>query len=404
MKHWILIAFFSLNIISWAKVSIIPTPQQIKWGEIEEVDADKIKVNFPEKAFNATELAQRILRAKLKAAQKAPSVVVNLKFDANLSKTNAYKISYSSSNHVTTINIAGNSSQAIFDGIVTFEQLLEKKTNGKIALHLAEITDFPVWKKRFLGNYSLFTEQNLIVAAKFKFGGLAFQFRDQWQKLSPDNPHFNKGFRLIKKYAQYDILDFMLVYHIYASRGPRSRTMFNIASEKDIQGLIERCIFAASNGISQIMICADDWTPMKDGVYICPNKAERDKFGECAGKAHGVLMTRLHNALKKSFPKLTLSFCPPVYSLEGHAAESPKMAGYLQDLAKNLPANVPVVWTGSQVVSGEITADHYQRFSRLLAGHKTMIWDNSSCYVYPIHSWKTKFFRWPGKSVFRNIC
>ena len=398
MKYWILTAFILFSIVSWAKVTVIPTPQQVKWGKVLEIDADKIKINFPQKAFKTKELARKILSNKLKAATKSPVVEVNLKFNNKLEKINAYAINYSTNKAVTTVNISGNSSQALFNALMTFEQLLQKKANGKIALNLASVSDYPVWNNRFLGNYSVFTESNLITAAKLKFGGLAFQYRNQWHKLAPSTPlrgvfkNYREAFALMKKYSQYEILDFMLVYHIYASRGPRSRPMFNIASEKDIKGLIERCRFAASNGIAQIMICADDWTPMKNGVYICPNKEELAKFGECAGKAHGVLMTRLYNDLKKSFPKLKFSFCPPVYSLEGHAAESPKMAGYLRDLVTNLPSEVSVVWTGNGIISREITAEHYRRFSKLLAGHKTMIWDNSDCYVYPVHSWKTNFF------------
>ena len=392
MKYWVIITFLLLSLISLGKVAIIPTPQKIKWGGVLEIDSDKIKINFPSGIFKAKELAQKIFSNKLKQAVKSPRVVVNLKFNKSLSKSDTYTINYFSDNGLTIINISGNSSRALFYGLMTFEQLLQKNGNGKITLNLAEIIDFPVWQKRFMGNYSLFKEKDFITAVKFKFGGLAFQYRDQWHKLSNDKPYFRKGFALIKKYAQYEVLDFMLVYHIYASRGRRSRPMFNIASKKDVQGLIERCKFIASTGISQIMICADDWTPMKDGMYICPNKEEREKFGKCAGKAHGVLMTRLHNALKKSFPKLIFCFCPPVYSLEKHSAESPKMAGYLRDLVKNMPPEIPIVWTGNEVVSRKITADHQRRFSKLLSGHKTMIWDNSACYVYPVHSWKTSFF------------
>ena len=392
MKYWVFSILFLSCIISWAKVSIIPTPQQIKWGKVLKIDSDKVKINFPLKGFKAEILARAILQNKVKLAIKSPVLIIDLKFGKVSSNVNAYTIDYSVDKTITTVTITAKNSRALFYGLMTFEQLLQKNDNGKISLHLAKVLDYPFWKNRFLGNYSLFTENNLKKAAKYKFGGLAFQYRDEWQKLSPKSSFYQKKFALTKKYSQYDVLDFMLVYHIYASRGPRSRAIFNIASEKDIAGLIERCHFAASNGISQIMICADDWTPMKNGIYICPNKEERDEFGECAGRAHGVLMTRLYNALGKSFPKLKFSFCPPVYSLEGHAAESPKMAAYLSDLVKNLPFDVSIVWTGNHIVSHKIIREHYQRFSKLLAGHKTMIWDNSDCYVYPIHSWKTIFF------------
>ena len=398
MKQCLFIIFFLINVIVLAQVPVIPTPQKIEWGPKKEVATDRIKINFPECGFKAKKLAVELLQDKIKFPAQSPAVIVDLKFDPELNKPELYKMSYMQKGGITNVTITGATTKALFNGLMTFAQLLQKKNDNKVVLNLAKITDYPYWKNRFMGNYSVFVENNLKLAAKYKLGGVAFQIRMQWDKLKPEGAlrgvfkNYGEAFALMKKYSQMEVLDFMLVYHIYAVRGKRTRPMFSVANPEDVKGLIERCRFAASNGINQIMICADDWTPMEKGVYVCPSKEERAKYGKCAGKAHGVLMAKLYKALNKPFPALKLSFCPPVYSLSGHGAESPKMAVYLKDLAEQLPKEVPVVWTGNQIVSREVTADHFRRFSKLLNGHKTMMWDNSDCYVYPIHKWKTVFY------------
>ncbi len=395
MKQYLSILFLLCYGTVFSYPAIIPTPQKIEFGKTIKISSNRIQINFPAQGFKAKSFAQKLLKKKINMESKSPEVIIDLKFDLNLTKPESYKINYSKKAGIHNMVITGATTKALVYGLMTLEQLIEKKANDKVSLSLAKVYDYPCWNNRFLGNYSIFVPKNLELAARYKFGGVAFQFRSEWRRLKPDTAlrgsfkNYREAFGLMKQYSDMEVLDFMLVYHIYAVRKKRTSPIFNIANEEDIAGLIERCKFAVENGINQIMICADDWTPMKNGIYVCPHKEERAKFGLCAGKAHGILMTRLYDALKKSYPKLKFSFCPAVYSLEGHNAESPKMAMYLKDLSANLTKEVPVVWTGNKIISRNITADHYKRFSKLLNGHKTMIWDNSDCYVYPIHQWKT---------------
>jgi hypothetical protein len=76
--------------------------------------------------------------------------------------------------------------------------------------------------------------------------------------------------------------------------------------------------------------------------------------------------------------------CPTYYSfdpvLEKVFGTPPK--GYFQGLAKGLPAEVDIFWTGPEVCSQEYPASHLQEVGHLL-GRKPFLWDN-----YPVNDGK----------------
>ncbi|WP_446008661.1 beta-N-acetylglucosaminidase domain-containing protein [Candidatus Electrothrix sp.] len=73
--------------------------------------------------------------------------------------------------------------------------------------------------------------------------------------------------------------------------------------------------------------------------------------------------------------------CPTYYSfdpvLEKVFGTRPK--GYFQDLAKGLPPQIDIFWTGPKVCSQEFPESHVQEVSELL-GRKPFLWDN-----YPVN-------------------
>jgi hyaluronoglucosaminidase len=70
-------------------------------------------------------------------------------------------------------------------------------------------------------------------------------------------------------------------------------------------------------------------------------------------------------------------FCPSYYTddplLDRIFGQRPE--GYLEALGQGIPAGVDIVWTGPQVISREITADHLAQVAGVLQ-RKPYIWDN----------------------------
>ncbi|MCP4640007.1 MAG: hypothetical protein GY851_06230, partial [bacterium] len=115
------------------------------------------------------------------------------------------------------------------------------------------------------------------------------------------------------------------------------------------------------------------------------HETERERFGDSVGRAHGFLMARLYETLKREHPSLELSFCPAPYSL-GHVygrTDTPygHMVQYLRDLDAAMPRDIPVVWTGPAVCSAAIEREHLLEYSRYIANRPTFLWDNSNGVV-----------------------
>lgn len=370
MKHLILL----LSILcAPAFGEIIPTPQSVKYGPVVKVRADRVKVTAP--GIPAAKLALEFLG--LTGTPDHPEFEIILKNGGGDSQN--YRINYDRAGK--SISIDGEGPAGMFNGAMTLLQLI-RRDGEELEINLAEVTDGPVWKQRFMGNYSPFGAADLEFAARYKFGGLAYQYREEWSKFT--EKRFRKFFIPQQKYVEAGVLQFMLVYHIYATRGERERKLFNIASENDLKELADRCRFARESGFTHIMICADDWTPLENGRYSLIHPEEKAKFNGSTGHGHGFLMTYL----QKTVPGVQWVFCPPVYSLS-HTADAPLMQQYLKELGEALPNDIPIAWTGPKVISSRITAAEEKTFSGYAGGHKTFIWDNSECVPFPIHRWET---------------
>lgn len=80
-------------------------------------------------------------------------------------------------------------------------------------------------------------------------------------------------------------------------------------------------------------------------------------------------------------PGLPLLVCPTYYSfdpvLEKYFGNRPD--GYWPQLARELPADTAIFWTGNQVCSESVTREDVRRISRQLA-HPLVLWDN-----YPVN-------------------
>jgi hypothetical protein len=82
-------------------------------------------------------------------------------------------------------------------------------------------------------------------------------------------------------------------------------------------------------------------------------------------------------SLVQSLTKAKMIFCPSFYSddsmLDMLFGQRP--ADYLEEIGKNLPANVEILWTGDQIISPEISPTHLQTVTTLLK-RKPFVCDN----------------------------
>ena len=354
---------------------ILPEPRSIEYGEVIRLRPEQIRVTAPD--LPAAKLALEFLRLPPFGGEAKLELV--LKCGAEKESEN-YTINYDRNGR--RIMIEGEGPRGIFHGAMTLLQLI-RPDGDHWEITLAKVKDGPVWKERYFGDYSPFGTDSLAFAAKYKYGGLAFQFRSEWHKFTKEK--YARIFAGQRRYLESGVLKFMLVYHIYATTGQRERKLFNIADEEDLKGLAKRCRFAYESGFRSIMICADDWTPLENGCYTLTSPEEKRRFNGSAAAGHAYLMSYL----RESLPQARWSFCPPVYSIR-HTRNAPQMIRYLEELGKKLPREIPVVWTGPQVISSEITEEDHRIFSTYMGGHRSMIWDNSECAPFPVHRWETK--------------
>ena len=278
--------------------------------------------------------------------------------------------------------VAGKDARGAFYGLMTLRQLV-----GPEGLAAADIIDYPVWADRYVADYGPARYRDYLELAGRKVSGFAFQWRlGEWCEFSPDadsGPEpLRNAFADIRRCVDEDLLDFMFLINIYAAEGGGSRKYpwFNCASEEDVTGLIDRLRFVAASGVRHIMICTDDWTPLIDGRYVCPNEDERSVFGDSVGKAHACLMNRLAEALLPEFPALELSLVPPPYSVRNHRIGDPKISRYLKDFHAVARPEIIVVWTGGEVCSRRISKADFDEYQQYIPGRRLILWDNSDCF------------------------
>ena len=258
---------------------------------------------------------------------------------------------------------------------------------NRLVLRTFETTDWPTYRMRSADELSLVDEDRLRRLPLYKINVFASQFRFYWRDFLPDKKqHYGRNTvgqaleRMARFREQTHALDYVLMLHIYAASPKDKRPIFNIADDENIRELARRMRLAYRFGIQTIMISVDDWTPREkdpDGKprYVCSTKAEKARFGS-VGRAHGVLMQRLEQELRRDCPELRLLFCPAVYSLQ-HVARMANGAQYLRDLGKALPPNVPITWTGPRIVSYQVAKEDFETFSKLTGGHALQLWDNA---------------------------
>jgi hyaluronoglucosaminidase len=141
---------------------------------------------------------------------------------------------------------------------------------------------------------------------------------------------------------------------------------FDYCSKADYALLVRKCLALAKTGVPALCLLMDD-IPVS-----LPKNCE--KAFASLGAAHGNLLARLSVDLKKAFPAIRLWFCPTVYA-DQLIKDDPLARNYLEDLSVSMPRSILVLWTGSHVISKEISGKTLGRVVELFKGN-VCIWDN----------------------------
>ncbi len=398
MRYFLLMAVLLGGIVAQASAPVdqlIPLPQQVgdTWRRLSgswqfEYDAD-----IPLLELGVNYLSERLIEAG--SPQGGPvRIQVGLLSEPGIRKRlpDAQKLLLTLPGEGYVIRptgdgvlVAGRTPRGAYYGLMTLAQLVDSA-----GLWVADILDYPVWNRRYFGDYDFGGAEGYLALSRRKINGFGLQWRDEWQKFQPEQ--LQKQCAAMAEAAESGLMDFMLLMHLYSSWGARELPQFCHSNPAHVEQLIAKLRTMARCGVGHIMICADDWTPVKDGKYILPTEEDNQAFPDAAS-AHAALMNRIVEELKPEFPALEFSLCPPPYSLShGNSDQRMALRQYLTEVHRLTEPEVRLVWTGRHIVSASVARDDYNEFVGYLPGRRLFLWDNSDCIESEFPLWRTVFY------------
>ena len=233
---------------------------------------------------------------------------------------------------------------------------------------LGEITDYPSFAVRgyiegFYGKPWKIEQRLEMLELMALFGENTHYYapkddpyhRNKWRECYPDNEAVNLKLLVDKAKSLY----VKFTYCIAPGLSMR------YTSEDDFNCLCEKTRQLFSMGISSFGLLLDDIPA--DLFY----KEDKAKYGN-AINAHVELVNKYFSFLKSLSSDCVLTVCPTAYHGKGSEEE---VTGF----ASNVPDEVLVFFTGSDICSKEITLDEAEHFYKHNL-HKPLYWDN-----YPVN-------------------
>jgi hyaluronoglucosaminidase len=147
---------------------------------------------------------------------------------------------------------------------------------------------------------------------------------------------------------------------------------YDYRSRADYSALLNKYVALAKTGSRTLCLLMDD-------IPLQLPASCRNAFSSL-GIAHGELLSRLVEDLKKVSSSINFWFCPTVYA-SSFFHDDPAASEYLVDLSARIPRSALILWTGPQVISKKITAASLKEVLRLFNGN-VCIWDNIYAHDY----------------------
>lgn len=140
------------------------------------------------------------------------------------------------------------------------------------------------------------------------------------------------------------------------------------SSDDDYKALMNKMDAMIALGVANVALFVDD---VPESLI---HDADKEMFGSLA-EAHVYVGNRLYEDLSRRNVRLAL--CPTTYTDAWGDRE------YIRYMGANLDPDIPIFWTGTDVVTGEITLAQALEWGKKLQ-RKPLIWDN-----YPVNDFDT---------------
>ena len=141
---------------------------------------------------------------------------------------------------------------------------------------------------------------------------------------------------------------------------------FDYRSTADYRALLVKLRAFQSLGCRTLALLMDDIPA------VLPEKA-RGHF-RSLGEAHGLLLGKLLADLRSADPQARLWFCPTVYT-DQFASGPIEKDPYLADLARTMPTEITLMWTGPRIIAPKLDRDGLAWLSARFGGN-LVAWDN----------------------------
>ena len=282
----------------------------------------------------------------------------------------------------------------LINGMASLIQLMHVR-NSKLVVRCANITDWPVFKYRYVSEYHFPSVKFFQWLTTYKINGFtSAYFAISWTEISAKNI---TGLSRLKTFMdKYKTLYYMAQIHI---GGRRHFKKMDCGNEKQIQkllGVIEKLI--KKYGAKHIMLCNDDVL----SELTLPEEKRRFKT---PGEAHGYVVDRAYKHIKKINPKVELSFVTTYYRgrrWRNWRKNNPKYndsMAYMADVRKWNP-NVAIVWTGPTTESRSIKIEDIKHYKNLIGKDRPLLYyDNTWNYHQPLRNFHAKYM-----SNFVELC
>jgi hypothetical protein len=309
-------------------------------------------------------------------------------------KAQAYTIQFSEKSGKNIIDASGYDVVGCIYAATSVAQLVTRKDEQTL-IRKAQVSDYPDYSQRIF--HGLVKPKNLSATldwmVRYKMEGLVIDNRNySWWKLDEELENILTEFQ--KWNNEFGGVQLMQPHNIYQTRDIE---ISNTQHRANLKNVIKTGL---EHGVSRVMILADDTPPFEFGEgYILTSDQDKAQFKHMA-EAHCFLMSELKEYIDDLGIECEIYYVPPFYTYEEmHYGD---MSLYLNTpweqqafgplerdlnyIGKNLPPDIPIIWSGPWVRSREITDEDLTKWTKNLSGRVPYLWDNTIYSHYPFTS------------------
>lgn len=296
----------------------------------------------------------------------------------------AYIIRWKKGNTIE-VQVNGSDLKSLIYGVTSLAQLVIR-SNNEVVIREAELTDYPKFSRRMFNSKPLpeHIRNDLDWMVRYKIETISFHNSDySWDNI--DDELSENMIEYSKWSKEFGGVEGLLLLNLYKG------SAIEISKVGDIIKIKEVISKAYNNGITRIMILADDTPPFKFGEgYILPSENDSKKFSTMA-EAHSYLMNELVRWSKSNKHKIEFYYCPPFYTYEEmhygdmklyidtpweDAAFGP-LKRDLKIIGEKMSKDVFIMWTGPYVCTRSLTGNDLIDWTNNLQGRAPFLFDNS---------------------------